>query len=555
LLCGRPILETRNELQVGGSVTKLVRSWPAALAVLFLAGAVGAQEPERHPNSQRYRDQGAHPTSNRSGSATLAALALLDGAGSTEITLQPGSSATNLPGGTIPKAQFKAFYDRETETETTSSLLYTRNLKAPQGTSLTVARFDDLGRNQRVQIQANVTGIDPNRTDVVTVDTRVKLRPDPLVQELIGPIDAHLNVPIDIAAVIHEKNGDVGATANCVLYIDGVEVDRAEGVWVDAAGTITCAFTHTFAVAGEHDVRIAIENVTPGDYNTTNNERIGTIRVASPDFRLPNFGYYQVYEYDYYYRNDGGHHNFTYLPGHSQEYSTEQTSRGWQTYLQINANAPFAISLHDGIQATLTETHDGGPSATAVDTLTPDRIWDSGWWVWYYDYEYDEFGNFIGYRVNLVRQQGTYMYLNGAWGQVYVTEYDYGGDGVTEHAQTDAYLYRYTGDAVYYGHDFNTWVYGDGYTDGWSYSWDNGRRDLSAPPTTQTFEYRLDLLADRAYTTGAQTIVLDQRDAWSWGTEWDYGWGDERYGGQNKGEERNSYVNRWGAIWDGTLGQ
>ncbi|MGI9166054.1 MAG: hypothetical protein ACR2G5_06670 [Pyrinomonadaceae bacterium] len=45
---------------------------------------------------------------------------------------------------------------------------------------------------------------------------------------------------------MRELKGDVGATADLILYADGVEVDRANGVWVDAGGTVSCVFTHTF---------------------------------------------------------------------------------------------------------------------------------------------------------------------------------------------------------------------------------------------------------------------------------------------------------------------
>src|SRR5687767_3702128 len=131
-------------------MTKLVRSWPAALAILWLAtGTAPAQD--LHPNSERYSDLGARPSSNRSGGATLAVQGLLGRDGVTDFTLVSGSAATGQPGGSIAKAQFKAFYDGETEATTDDPLIFTRNYKAPRGTSFTSQSFDDLVRGQRVQ--------------------------------------------------------------------------------------------------------------------------------------------------------------------------------------------------------------------------------------------------------------------------------------------------------------------------------------------------------------------------------------------------------------------
>ena len=86
---------------------------------------------------------------------------------------------------------------------------------------------------------------------------------------------------MNISAVISEGNGDVGARADCVLYVDGAEADRAEGIWVDAGGVVTCAFAHTFTAAGTHTLRVEAANVDPGDFDMANNSAAGTLQVMS----------------------------------------------------------------------------------------------------------------------------------------------------------------------------------------------------------------------------------------------------------------------------------
>jgi hypothetical protein len=56
-----------------------------------------------------------------------------------------------------------------------------------------------------------------------------------------------------------------------VLRVDGVEVDRASNIWVDARGNVGCAMTHIFNATGAHQVQMSVENVSPADWNPNNN--------------------------------------------------------------------------------------------------------------------------------------------------------------------------------------------------------------------------------------------------------------------------------------------
>jgi hypothetical protein len=85
---------------------------------------------------------------------------------------------------------------------------------------------------------------------------------------------------VNLVATVSEGNGDVGARADCVLYVDGVEADRARGIWVDAGDDVTCAFTHAFTSVGARRVRVEAASVSPADYDPANNAAEATVLVT-----------------------------------------------------------------------------------------------------------------------------------------------------------------------------------------------------------------------------------------------------------------------------------
>ena len=113
----------------------------------------------------------------------------------------------------------------------------------------------------------------------------VKKRPDLAVANL-EPGTGRVGVPLIISAVVSEQNGDVGAVANCVLYSDGVEIDRANGIFVDAGSVVSVAFTHTFTSAGTKQVEARLEQVIPGDWDTANNTTARAISITQPNDTL-----------------------------------------------------------------------------------------------------------------------------------------------------------------------------------------------------------------------------------------------------------------------------
>jgi hypothetical protein len=110
------------------------------------------------------------------------------------------------------------------------------------------------------------------------------------MQRVAAPAQALPGTPIVISAVIAELNQDVGARAACVLSVDGLEVDRAEGIWVDAGGLVSCAFTHTFDSIGTKSVSVQAANVAPSDYDPDNNAAATSIVVRG----IAAFDYYEL---------------------------------------------------------------------------------------------------------------------------------------------------------------------------------------------------------------------------------------------------------------------
>jgi hypothetical protein len=230
-------------------------------------------------NTVRYRDTGAQPSTGRSGGATLTARALLGKGGATELEVSAGLADGAAGTATLEKLQVK-------HVAPDGRLIRTLNHNAVTGGTRETVAYTGLERGSLVRVQANVH-VRP-RTGVVTVTETVHLRPD-LRAALDAPGQAPTGLPVNISAVISEGNGDVGARADCVLYVDGAEADRAEGIWVDAGGVVTCAFAHTFTAAGTHTLRVEAANVDPGDFDTENNSAVGTLQVMAA---VNDFGYH-----------------------------------------------------------------------------------------------------------------------------------------------------------------------------------------------------------------------------------------------------------------------
>ena len=227
-------------------------------------------------NSQKYRDAGAHAWTGRSGSAAISAEALIAPSGAVTLVVTSFRAVDlSTPAGKLDKVQVKIF-------SSTGLLLKTMNVSGLSGTTWTTP-LAGLPAGGTVQVQANVSGIDGRRTDVVTISGIVAvIAPDLAVTGLVLPSTAITGVPTVLAATIAELGGQHGARANCVLYVDGVFADRSANIWVDAGDQVSCAFTRTFTLPGSPVIRVTLEAIQPADGDASNNSASGALHVVAP---------------------------------------------------------------------------------------------------------------------------------------------------------------------------------------------------------------------------------------------------------------------------------
>jgi hypothetical protein len=293
----------------------------------------------------------------------MTARALLGEDGNTTIEVTTGlldSGAT--PPGSFGKVQFKPL-------DPDGNVILAQNF-TPLSTATGYYSFSwpSLYRHQQAQIQGNITGID-NRTDVVTVVDTVKLRPDLAVHKLFLPDSPIVNTPVTITANVVELNGDSSATTTCQLFIDGIIADQASNVYIDAAGGVSCAFTHTFPATGNHTIQVTAANVAPADWDTGNNSVSGTINIVDLNTNIAEHGTARFFD------QKGGFplsHTFTmqaWLNG-SSGYNYSETSG--TTGEEQDTGSTFysgygcpgktnAVPYQFPVDVTYTETMDGAP--------------------------------------------------------------------------------------------------------------------------------------------------------------------------------------------------
>jgi hypothetical protein len=202
----------------------------------------------------RYRETGRRNATGRAGAATLAARGVLWDDGIVRLLVTTGDpDHPDAAPGELAAVQLRVL-------SPAGDLLSTTSYRSPSGTGSHVFLIPGLVPGARVQAQANVRGMDRNRTGVVTVTETIG-RP-PVLSAQIQPVaTAVVNVPAVIAAAVSETGGEAGVLTSCALLVEGSEVDRIERVWVDAGDAVSCAFSHAFTRPGTVEVAVEVEPV------------------------------------------------------------------------------------------------------------------------------------------------------------------------------------------------------------------------------------------------------------------------------------------------------
>jgi len=273
----------------------------AALAALLAIGSaqpLAAQRAARgaqfHRNSQKYSDAGAKPVTGRSGSASLEARALVGKDGTARIEVSTGRLDAGPGPGQIRKVQMKVL-------STSGKNTPTQNFDG-SGNGTWSTSVAQLGTGAKVQLQATIGGIDGNRTDVVTVTVPVKRRPDVEVNAVTAPARALAGMPLNVVASVSERNGDIGAHADCMLSIDGALADQAQGIWIDAGQTVSCAFQARLNAVGSHKVSVYVTGVSPTDWdnNSSGSSASTSVEILSPEAALNYSASFQAQDLQYY---------------------------------------------------------------------------------------------------------------------------------------------------------------------------------------------------------------------------------------------------------------
>lgn len=251
------------------------------------------------PNSQRYNDSSMPSASGRDGEVTVTARAMIDVDGNTTLEVTTAAlDGDNRAPGTITKQQVKAL---DTENPDSDNPVWVENYNRLRNGGYFTANYTGLERGQQLALHTNVKGI-IRGTAVVFVDETIKARPDITVSSIDAPAQATVGEAVTIFAELSELNGDLGATLNCILSVDGEELSGAYGIWVNAGDTVGCMFEETFESAGEKNIIISAEDVIPGDFDMSNNQIYTTIEVLEPQNNDNSFyrwfSSFHYYEYD-----------------------------------------------------------------------------------------------------------------------------------------------------------------------------------------------------------------------------------------------------------------
>jgi hypothetical protein len=254
----------------------------------------------------------------------------------------------------------------------------------PPNTGYFTQSYTTMFPGQPFQIRGHIR-TNNKRNDTVTVTASVQKRPDVTVYAVYAPPRAPVNTPIQIGAVIAELNGDVGAHTDCVLYVNDVEADRANGIWVDSGDAVTCAFNPTFTSTGSNNVKVRAVNVDPSDWDMDNNvaETDVLVSTITPDWDL---AWAQAKVYD---ENNttvsrfGRYVNTTVTAGYDWLVQDVTDTAGdiW-TYTGAAADVPWTptsvtASASDGIASWTATRAVGGCSDFSFGTANGRTFWTS----------------------------------------------------------------------------------------------------------------------------------------------------------------------------------
>ncbi|HAZ11534.1 MAG: hypothetical protein A2X86_18595 [Bdellovibrionales bacterium GWA2_49_15] len=420
------------------------------------------------PNSVKYADRGAKPETGRSGIYQVQTRAYLNKAGKTTLEVTSGDFETGALAGThLTKIQLKGF-------NTAGEEVFTNNFNGLTNNGTWSQEREDMGRRQKFQIFSHLSKDGIKRNFVVTNESVVYILPDLKADKIVAQAQAYDHEPITITGEVLELNGDLGARGDCVLSIDGSEVARTAGIWVDASDRVSCTFNRQFDTVGTHTIKFTVENVNPADYDSTNNSVEKTINVVSHETLLTNnYVYFEdmTYSVDYAYRYALVDYSGSYHMDNIQQY--------------ISYNGEVADLISGGGEFRVYETS-GANSLTWSGTVPgTDLCQGNSYWSCYQAYDYNT-NRYL--TINKAKTNNhSYVYYQRHGGRVVY-------HGIGGYAYLDQYNQEWGPRLPLVGYEYNIEV-----------SVSSGTSNFvgRASPTLHDYNYNYDSHGDHCWNTGS----------------------------------------------------
>lgn len=239
-----------------------------AVALATSLATLLSAAPNTYPNSLKYKDSGVPNAVAATTVASIEARALLNRDATTDVEITTGSFEGDAPSGYLTKVK-----------------VWIPTAGEPLPVNFNDAERATFSGNVSGVISGNVVTIDAqvrglnNGTDHAVASATVTKRPDLGVAFVSLPTVVK-GLPARVRTAITESNRSVGARANARLLLDGVEIDRAENIWVNAGGRVNITFAPVItAEDGQHDFTVVVDAMNPGDWDDANNTRTEHARV------------------------------------------------------------------------------------------------------------------------------------------------------------------------------------------------------------------------------------------------------------------------------------
>jgi hypothetical protein len=160
---------------------------------------------------------------------------------------------------------------------------------------------------------------------------------------------------VNISASIRELRGDLGATAKAYLMDGNTVIDVVNGLSIAPLGSASVVFSAVFQVVGTHQLKVVLGDVTPGDFDPSNNEKAFAIEVIQP----PLEPVFSCLSYSY----DGNDYKSVvetpyWISTYHQQYTNEYTSQTLYIPVALQSTMLGRVTLRiaaDGVEKNTLE--------------------------------------------------------------------------------------------------------------------------------------------------------------------------------------------------------